>query len=329
MRYARLAILAAPVLAIVAAPLAAEAQPAAKVATIGYLGNSSAASESHLVGAFRQGLHDLGYTEGQNILIEYRWADGKYDRLPEFAAEMVRRKVDVILTVGTPGALAAEGATHTIPIVMASAGDPVAAGLVTSLARPGGNITGLNANSPEANGKRVELLKEILPQLSRIAVLMNPANPVTAVHWRATQAAADTLRLKIEPVEVKTVEGFEPAFAAVTKHRPGALLMLSDRILLAEQGRILGFAARQRLPAVYPYREFVDASGLMSYSPTFPDMFRRAATFVDKILKGARPGDLPIEQPAIFELVINLKTAKALGLTIPPAVLARADDVIE
>jgi putative ABC transport system substrate-binding protein len=317
------------VLGLLVPPLAALAQQPARVPRIGYLGNSAPALEAELVGAFRQGLRDLGYTEGQNIRIEFRWAEGRFERLPELAAELVRLKVDVLLTAGTPGPLAAKQATQTIPIVMASVGDAVASGLVTSLARPGGNVTGSNTFSPDLEGKRLELLKEIVPRLSRIAVLLNPSNPFMALGWEQAQAGAQALRLKLEPVEVRAAEEFEAAFAAIARQRPSALFMIDDRFLLAHRARIIAFAARQRLPAMYSYKEFVDAGGLISYAPSYPAMFRRAATYVDKILKGARPGDLPIEQPTKFELVINLKTAKALGLTIPQSVLARADEVIQ
>jgi putative ABC transport system substrate-binding protein len=309
------AIILALALGIPAAPLAASAQQPGKVARIGYLGNSSPALESDLVGGFRQGLRDLGYTEGQNILIEFRWAEGRYERLPELAAELVRLKVDVLLAAGTPGALAAKQATQTIPIVMAAVGDAVGTGLVRSLA-------GLD-------GKRLELLREIVPRLSSVLILLNPANPLSAFGWKEALAPAEALHLKLEPVEVRAAEEFEAAFAAIARRRPGALSVGADRFLLAHRARIIAFAARQRLPAMYPFKEFVDAGGLISYAPNFPVMFRRAATYVDKILKGAKTGDLPIEQPTTFELIINLKTAKELGLTIPQSVLNRADEVIQ
>jgi putative ABC transport system substrate-binding protein len=315
-------------LAVLAAPPAADAQQPGKAARIGYLGNSSPALERDLIAAFRQGLRDLGYTEGQNILIEYRWAEGRPDRFPDFAAELVHLKVDMILTAGTPGALAAKRATQTIPIVMAAAGDAVETGLVASLARPGGNITGLTAIGPELEGKRLELLKEIVPKLSRVAVLLNRANPVTTVHWKQVQAPAEALRLKLEPVEVKGAEGIEAAFVAIARQRPGALLVIADRVLLAQRGRIVDLAARQSLPAMYPYREYVEAGGLISYATNYADLFRRSATLVDKILKGAKPADLPVEQPTKFELVINFKTARALGLTFPRSVLNLADEAI-
>jgi len=316
-------------LALLAGPLGATAQQPAKVPRVGYLGSSSPAVDADLIGAFRQGLRDLGYIEGQNLVIEYRWAEGRYERLPEFAAELVRLKVDVLLTAGTPGALAAKRATPTIPIVMVRVGDPVAYGLVASLARPGANLTGLSTDSTEVDGKRLELLKEILPSLSRVGVLLNPANPNTALHWKQVQAAAEALHLKLERVEVKRAEDFDAAFAALARQRPRAFLMLGDLFLFAHRARIVTFATRQRLPAMYPTREFVDAGGLISYAASSSDMYRRAATYVDKILKGAKPADLPVEQPTRFELVVNMKTAKALGLTIPPSVLVRADQVIQ
>jgi putative ABC transport system substrate-binding protein len=323
------AIILALALGILAAPLAATAQQPGKVARIGYLGNSSPALEPDLVAAFRQGLHDLGYTEGQDLLIEFRWAEGRYERLPELAAELVRLKVDVLLTAGTLGALAAKQATQTIPIVMAVIGDAVASGLVTGVARPGGNVTGFNTFSRDLEGKRLELLKGIVPRLSRIAVLLNPSNPSTALSWEQAQAGAQALRLTLERVEVGAAEDFEAAFAANARQRPGALFMIPDRFLLAHRARIIAFAARKRLPAMYPFKEFVDAGGLISYASSYPAMFRRAAIYADKILKGAKPGDLPIEQPTTFELIINLKTAKALGLTIPQSILVRADEVIQ
>ena len=294
---------------LLAAPLASEAQPKAGVPRIGYLGNSSPSLESDLVDAFRQGLGEFGYTEGQNITIEYRWAEGKYDRFPDLVADLVRLKVDVIVTAGTPGALAAKQATKTIPIVMAVAADAVGAGLVASLARPGGNVTGSTTIVQELEGKRLELLREVVPRLSRVAVLWNPANPVQPIILKQTQLAAPALRLRLEPiVGVSGVRELEGAFATISRARPDALILLADRFLLAERTRIVEFAAKRRLPTMYPYREMVKAGGLMSYSPSYPDLFRRAATFVDKILKGAKPGDLPVEQPTKFDLVVNLKT---------------------
>jgi len=307
----------------------ARAQQPEKILRIGYLGNSSPALERDFVDAFRQGLRDLGYAEGHNILIEYRWAEGRYDRLPEFAAELVRLKVDVLLTAGTPGALAAKQATQTIPIVMAVSGDAVGTGLVQSLARPGGNITGLTRMTRDLDGKRLELLKEVVPSLSRVAILLNPANPISARGWSEAQSPAKALRLKLEPAEVKAAEEFEAAFAAIARQRPGGLFIIADQFLLAHRTQIVDFGARRSLPAIYPYSEFVDAGGLMSYAANDPAMFRRAATYVDKILKGRKPADLPVEQPTKFELIINMRTAKQIGLTIPPNVLAQADKVIK
>jgi putative ABC transport system substrate-binding protein len=317
-------------LGLLAAPLAAEAQQAGKVYRIGYLGTSSPSLEQHLVEAFRQRLRELGYIEGQNITIEYRWAEGHDDRLPGQAAELVRLKADVIVTTGTPGTLAAMQATKTIPIVMTSSGDAVLAGLVASLARPGGNVTGLTLFGPELEGKRMELLKQAVPRLSRVALLWNPANPAVVDVFKQTQIAAEALRLTPQPVvEVRRVEDFDLAFATIASARPHALVVIIDRFLLAHRRRIVDFAANRRLPAMYGYRDYVDAGGLMSYAPSNIDLVRGAAIYVDKILKGAKPADLPVEQPTKFELVINLKTAKALGLTIPQSLLLRADEVIQ
>jgi putative ABC transport system substrate-binding protein len=311
------------------APLAAEAQEAGKTYRVGYMGNSSPSLESNLVDAFRRGLRDLGYVEGQNIVVEYRWAEGQYDRFPQFATELVRLPVDVIVTAGTPGTLAAKRATTTIPIVMAVAGDALGAGLVSSLARPGGNVTGLSTLLPELEGKRLELLKEIVPKLARLAVLTNPTNPFTAIALKDTQVAAQGLRVRLQLVEVRAPEEFDRAFATITSARPDALTIIADRFLLTYRKRIVDFATKARLPAIYPYWEFVEDGGLLAYGPSYPAMFQRAATYVDKILKGAKPADLPVEQPTKFELVVNLRTAKALGLTIPPPLLIRADQVIQ
>ena len=324
------ALLAALALGLLATPPESDAQPPARLIRIGYLGNSSPAREPDLVEAFRQGLRDLGYVEGRHVVIEYRWAEGRYERFPDLVADLVSRKVDFVVTAGTPGSLAAKRATQTIPIVMAVSGDPVGAGLVASLARPGGNITGSTTIVQELEGKRLELLREVVPKLSRLAVLGNPANPVTEIVFRQTQVAAGTLRVGLQPlVEVRSVDQLEAAFAAIARARPQAFAVIADRFLLAHRERIVEFAARRRLPAIYPFREFVDAGGLMSYSPSYTDLFRRAAGFVDRILNGAKPGALPVEEPRKFELVVNLKTAKALGLTIPPSVLIRADQVIQ
>jgi putative ABC transport system substrate-binding protein len=314
---------------LLVAPLAAEAQQAGEIYRIGFLGNSTAALEANLVGPFREGLRDLGYVEGRNLVIEYRWAEGKYERFPQLVAELLALKVDVIVSAGTPPALAVKQATTTVPMVMAAVGDPVGTGLVASLARPGGNLTGLAAISPDLEGKRFELLREILPKLSRVSFLVNPANALHTVSEKHAREAATVLRLKLQFVGVQSEAEFDHAFETIARERPGAMVVLADRLFLHERQRIVDFAARHRLPTVYPYRELADAGGLMCFGPNYPDLHRRAAAYVDKILKGAKPADLPIEQPTKFELVINLKTAKALGLTIPPSLLQRADQVIE
>jgi ABC-type uncharacterized transport system substrate-binding protein len=313
---------------LLAAPLAAEAQ-AGKVPRVGFLGNSTAALEANLVGPFREGLRELGYVEGQNILIEYRWAEGHYERFPALIAELIALKVDVIVTAGTPASLAVKKAAPSLPLVMAAVGDPIGVGLVASLARPGGNATGLSAIAPELEGKRLELLREVAPRLSHIAVLWNPDNPLHAGSLKEIRAAAQVLGIKVQLLGIRVSEEFPAAFAAILKERPGALLVLADRIFLHNRTRIVDFEVKHRLPGVYAYRELVEAGGLMSFGPSYPGMHRRAAYYVDRILKGAKPADLPVEQPTKFELVINLKTAKALGLTIPQSLLLRADEVIE
>jgi len=315
---------------LLAAPLAVAAQQPATRPRIAYLGPSSPSLESQNVEAFRQGLRDLGYIDGQNITIEYRWAEGRDDRLPDLAAELVRLKVDVIVTSGTPGAVAAKQATKTIPIVMASSGDPVLSGLVVSLAQPGGNVTGYSTRPGELEGKRLELLKRAAPKVSRVAVLWNPDNRTNHAFYQHTQIAAKTLRVTLQPaVDARRVADFEHAFATIAGARPNALVVLPDRLLLAHRRRIVDFAAHNRLPAMYPYREYVDDGGFMSYGTRYTDLFRAAATFVDKILKGMKPADIPVQQATNFEFIINLKTAKALGLTIPPSLLGRADEVIQ
>ena len=264
------------------------------------------------------------------MVIEYRWAEGRNDLFPALVAEAVRLKPDVIVTSGTPATLAAKEATRTTPIVIAAMGDPISAGVVASLARPGGNITGLASMSPEIDGKRLELLTELLPGVSRIGVLWNPTNPGNAARLRNIQHAATILRLTLDPVVgAADSQALEKGFQAIVAARAQALVLEPDRGLLAHRVQIVTFTARRRLPTLYPYREFVQAGGLVSYAPSYPAMFRRAATYVDKILKGVKPSDLPIEQPTTFELVINSKTAEAQSLTIPPSVLARADQVIE
>jgi len=317
--------------ALLATPLAADGQQAAKVARIGHLSPNLAAGP-HLRDAFLQGLRDLGYVEGRNVVIEYRDAEGKLERLPALAAELVALKVDVILAEGgTLGPRVAMRATTTIPIVFV-AGDPVGSGLVTSLSRPGGNVTGLSNLAAEVVGKRLELLKQALPGVDRVAVLRQPlalGERVATDMLRAADVAARALGVQPQFIEARGPDEFARAFSAMTSARAGALTVLPSNMFVRERRRLVDLAAKNRLPAVYTSREFVDAGGLMSYGAHQPDLFRRAATYVDKILKGAKPGDLPIEQPTKFELVINLKTAKDLGLTIPPSVLARADDLIQ
>ncbi len=321
--------LATLALAILLVPLAAEAQQPGKVYRIGFLGNSTATLEAHLVGAFRDGLRDLGYEERRNILIEYRWAEGKYERFPALIAELIALKVDVIVTAGTPATLAVKKATTSIPLVMVAVADPVGDGMVASLARPGGNITGVSSIALELEGKRLELLRELVPNAAAIVVLWNPLNTSHIRALERLRAAAQVLRMKVQTVAVRVSEQLEDAFAAIVRERPDALLIVADRVFLHNRARMVDFATQNRLPGVYPHPEFVETGGLMSFGPNYVDMHRRAATYVDKILKGAQPADLPVEQPTKFQLVINLKTANALGLTIPQSVLIRADQVIQ
>ena len=319
------------IIGLVAALLGAEAQQATKNAQIGYLAPNLAASR-HLPEAFRQGLRDLGYVDGRNVVIEYRDAEGKFERLPTLAAELVALKVDVIVAGGTPAALAAKQATGTLPIVFAGPGDPVTSGLVTSLARPGGNVTGLSSFAPELVGKCLEQLKQAVPGVGRVAALWQPGGLGERTDkdvLKEAEAAARALGVRLQFVEARGPEDFDRAFSEMTEARAGALTVLPGSMFVNERRRLVDLAAKNRLPAVYPWREGVADGGLMSYGPDLADLFRRAATYVDKILKGTKPGDLPVEQPTKFELVINLKTAKALGLTIPPSVLGRADEVIQ
>jgi len=311
------------------APLAAGAQPVGKVHRIGFLGNSTAALEAHLVGPFREGLRELGYVEGQNIVIEYRWAEGNYERFPGLIAELLTQRVEVIVTAGTPATQAVKKATTSVPLVMVAVGDPVATGIVASLNRPGGNITGLTSIAEETEGKRLELLREVLPTVSRVAVLSNPENQ-SAVAWlMQLRAAAQVLGIKVQVLEVRTLGELEETFKAIVRERPGALIVLGDRFFGHNRQRIMDFATKQRLPTVPLHPELADAGGLFFFGPSYPGMHRRAAYFVDRILRGAKPADLPVERPTKFVLVVNLKTAKALGLTIPQSVLLRADQVIE
>jgi putative ABC transport system substrate-binding protein len=318
---------------LLAAPLAAEAQQTArKVYRVGVLSNAPPTTPevSRNWSAFRQRLGELGWIEGKNIVIEYRWAEGRIERFPALAADLVNFKPDLIVAVANQGALAAKQATSTIPIVMAYVFDPVGAGLVGSLARPGGNVTGVTFNvGPEIIGKHLELLKDAVPKVSRVAVLFIPGSPISVMFLRETQIVAQALAIKPQVVEVRRSAELDSAFAVAARERADALLVLPYPLTYVDARRIVDLAAKNRLPAVYPFREAVEAGGFMAYGTSAPDMFRRTAGYVDKILKGAKPGDLPIEQPTKFELVINLKTAKALGLTIPPSVLARADQIIE
>jgi len=304
----------------------AQAQQA-KVVRIGFLGPTSAASNAGRMEALRAGLRDLGYLEGKNLVIESRWAEGKFDRLPELAAELVRLNVDVILTTGTPGIRAAKNATTTIPIVMVTSGDPVGFGFVASLARPGGNITGSSTFGPELSAKRLELLKETLPRTQRVAVLFNPDNSINDRNLPAMEQTAKLLKIRLQRFEVRGAEEFKNAFAAMTKQRVDAVALPEDDFLNANQNEVAELVAKQRLPSI-GRADFAEAGGLIGYAVNFFDLYRRAAIFVDKILKGAKPADLPVQQPTKFEFVINLKTAKQIGLTIPPNVLAGADKVI-
>jgi putative tryptophan/tyrosine transport system substrate-binding protein len=305
------------------------AQQPKKVPRIGLLGVVSASAAEGRIEAFRQGLRELGYVEGKNIVIEYRTAEGKLERLPALAAELVRLKVDVIVTRGPPPTRSAKEATSTIPIVMGSDIDPVGNGFVASLARPGGNITGLSALSPELSGKQLELLKEIIPKLSRVAVLGTSTIPGSAQVLRETEAAARVFGVQLQYLEVRGPTDIEMAFRAASKGHADAVLVLPGPFTLSQRMQVVDLAVKSRLPAMYPQSEYVEDGGLMTYGPSINDLFRRAATYVDKILKGAKPADLPVEQPTKFEFVINLKAAKQIGLTIPPNVLARADKVIK
>jgi putative tryptophan/tyrosine transport system substrate-binding protein len=309
-------------------PLAANAQ--AGIYRIGYLNPGSislpAATSTR---AFFDALRELGWIEGKNVAFELRHAENHFERLPEFAAELVRLKVDVIVAVGTLGPLAAKGATNTIPIVMTAAGDPLGSGLVASLAHPGGNITGMSLMAPDLGGKRLELLKEILPRLSRVAVLWNAANPYSALVFKETQAAGQKLSIQVESLEVRGPDDFDGAFETARQRQPDALITVEDPLTFTYLRRIADVAMGDKLPSLHGLREFVSAGGLISYGANLVDLFARAAGYVDKILKGAKPADLPVQQPTKFELVINLKTAEALGLTVPQTLLVAADEVIE
>jgi ABC-type uncharacterized transport system substrate-binding protein len=321
----RAALLLAVTLGLLAAPLAAEAQQPSKVPRLGVLVNADSAR----IEAFRQGLREHGYVDGQSIAIEYRYAMGRPESLDAFAADLVRLGVDILVTEGTAPTLAARKATSTIPIVVTSAGDLVGTGLVASLARPGGNVTGLSLQSPELAGKRLALLRELVPAASLVAVLSNSRNPLHPLIWRETQVAAQTLNVKLESVVVQGADEFESAFGAMVHQRAGALIVPLDPMFNDQRGRIVELAARHRLPAMYGEKLYADAGGLVAYGPNYADLYRRAAVYVDRILKGAKPANLPVEQPTRFELVINLSSAKAIGLAITQSVLLRADEVIQ
>jgi putative ABC transport system substrate-binding protein len=309
-------------------PFAAHAQQTAKLPTIGFLGSTAPSAQSQWTAAFVQRLRELGWIEGRTIAIEYRWAEGRFDRSPEIIAEFVRLKVDIIVTHATANVVAAKQATSVIPIVFAAAGDPVGSGQVASLARPGGNVTGLSLQRTEIAGKRLELLREAVPSLRRLAIMANTGNPANVLEMDEVQAAASTLGLDVATFEIRRTEDIASAFESL-KGSADALYVASDPLTNTNRVRINTLALGARLSTIYGTREQVEAGGLMSYGPNFPDLFRRAGDYVDKILRGAKPADIPVEQPTKFDLVINLTTAKALGLEIPPMLLARADEVIE
>ncbi len=314
-------------LTALASPIVAQAQQPSKVPRIGVLSNFAAPDPQ--VETLKQGLRELGWIEGQNVGLDSRYTNGKLERLPQLAADLIRLKVDVIVTGGEAGIRAAREATNTIPIVMAVSGDPVGTGLIASLSKPGGNITGLSLLASDLGGKRLEILKEAVPKVSRVAVLWNPTNPVKALELKSTEVAARTLGVTVTSNEVRAPKDFDRAFASIARERHNALILLSDPLIRGHKTQIAEFAVKRRLPMIGELRELADAGGLMTYGASLLDLYRRAATYVDKILKGAKPGDLPVEQPTKYEMIINLKTAKALGLTIPQSILIRADEVIQ
>ena len=316
-------------LGLLATPLAAEAQAGGKVARIGFLETGSLSANLHGRGSFRERLRELGYLEGRNVAFESRGADGKVEQLAGLATELIGLKVDVIVTAGSEAVLAAKQATSTIPIVMAIVSDPVGLGIIASLARPGGNVTGVTDLDIEEIGKRLELLKELVPGLSRVALVWKRGHPKEQEALREAEAAARSLGIRLQRVGVRDPNEFQGAFSAMAREHVGAFLVVADTMFSTHRVRLVDLAAKGRLPAIFWRREFVEAGGLMSYGSSYSEQYRHAATYVDKILRGAKPADLPVEQPTKFELVISLKTAMALGLTIPPSVLARADEVIE
>jgi putative ABC transport system substrate-binding protein len=310
-------------------PLAARAQQHSTVPRIGYLFSFTRAEGEHLWQACRQGLRDLGYVEGQNIILEPRLAEGHNERLPNLAADLVQIKVDVIVTAATPASRAAKAATSTIPIVFVAVGDPVKAGLVATLARPGGNVTGLSLLTSDLSGKRLSLLMETVPKGSRVGILMNPDNPISAIFLEETKLAARQLGAELQPLDARSPKEIEQAFASAAGQRVDAIIVFDDPVLWSYRAQIVALTAARKIPAVYGYRDFVDGGGLMSYGPDRPDQYRRTAIYVDKILKGAKPSDLPIEQPTKFELIVNRKTAKSLGIELPASVIVGANEVIE
>jgi len=324
-----IALLGSATAASAAWPLAVGAQMPRKNPRVGFIAGSNPAATEHAVGAFQQRLRELGYVEGQTFTLVERYAEGRQERLPELAVELVRLEVDVLVATTSAAVQAAMNATRTIPIVMAGGGDPVGLGFVASLARPGGNVTGPSMMNTEIIGKRMQLLKEVVPGLARVAVLSNSVNPIHALFWRQTEPAARELGLELQPVEARAPEDFEAAFAAATRGKCGALIALDDALTYNYRSRIVALAAASRLPTLYGYREFPDEGGLMSYGANLASHYRHAADYVDKILRGAKPGDIPVEQPTKFDLIVNLKAAKALGLELSPTLLARADEVIE
>jgi putative ABC transport system substrate-binding protein len=316
--------------ALLAAPLGAGAQQTKTIPRIGFLTDGTPSSNAVSIAAFQQGLRDLGYVEGRTIDVEYRYGEGKTERFPGLVAELADQNPAVLVVAGATATRAAARVTKRIPLVMTNVTDPVGLGFVASLARPGGNLTGLSNLSPELGRKRLEQLREIVPRLTRVAVLGDPSSPSHAPQWRETESAAQSLGVAVQSVEVREPNpDFTGAFAAITRHGAEALMTLSQPLILVHRKQIVDFSATRRMPAMFHAQEFVEAGGLMSYGPNVPDLYRRAATFVDRILKGAKPADLPVEQPATFELALNRKTAKAFGLTIPPSLLLRADQLIE
>jgi len=316
-------------MSLLGVPLRLAAQQPQRVPRVGYLFSFTPAEGRHLWEACRQGLSELGYVEGQNIMLEPRWADGRHERLPELAADLVRLKMDVIVSAATPASRAAQAATSSIPIVIVAVGEPVKVGLIASLARPGGNVTGLSLLTTELSGKRLDLLGQIVRNMPRVAILMNPDNPVQAVFLEETRVAAQKLGVQLQPLETRNPREIERVFDAGAAERAAALIVFDDPVLWSHRKQIVALAAKRRLPVMYGHREFVDDGGLMSYGPDRVDHYRRTALYVDKILRGAKPADLPVEQPTKFELVINVKTAKALGLTIPPSLLLQASQLVE